>query len=394
MFHKMPIILIAVILAVLFLSPYIPLEYKQILLAVSLTIKSVIILILPFIIFGLLFKTAASLAERATFIIGLIVVCVCCSNACATFLSHYVGEWVYHFNLSLIMPKDDAGLVPAWSWAFPRIIANDKAMLIGVLSGIIVSRTMPNKAKKIADILDSIISKILTGLIIIIPVFIAGFVVKLQYDGVINTIVKDYAGIFALIALAQFSYVLLAYFALSQFNVRETFCRIKNILPAAITGFTTMSSASVMPLTIAGVERNTKNKGLAASVVPATVNIHLLGDCIAIPIFAYAVMKSYGMPEPALWEYIVFVFYFVAAKFSVAAIPGGGIIVMLPILESCLGFNGEMLSFMTAIYILFDPVVTSVNVLGNGAFANLIDKLSSFKFRKQAIPNGLQDEGA
>jgi Na+/H+-dicarboxylate symporter len=148
------------------------------------------------------------------------------------------------------------------------------------------------------------------------------------------------------------------------------------MLPAVISGFTTMSSAASMPLTIIGVENNAKNKEVARVVVPSTVNIHLIGDCFAIPIFAYAILKSFGMSEPTLMNYLIFTFYFVLAKFSVAAIPGGGIIVMLPILERYLGFNAEMMSLITALYILFDPVITCANVLGNGAFALLIDRFS------------------
>ena len=145
-------------------------------------------------------------------------------------------------------------------------------------------------------------------------------------------------------------------------------------IPAAVSGFSTMSSAASMPLTIIGAENSAKNKDLARSVIPATVNIHLIGDCFAIPILAYAVLKSFGMTEPSLLSYLTFSLYFVIAKFSVAAIPGGGILVMLPILEAYLGFNAEMMSLITALYVLFDPVITCANVLGNGAFAKLIDR--------------------
>jgi Na+/H+-dicarboxylate symporter len=69
----------------------------------------------------------------------------------------------------------------------------------------------------------------------------------------------------------------------------------------------------------------------------------------------------------------------------VAAIPGGGIVVMLPILESCLGFNSEMLSLITALYILFDPVITSANVLGNGMFAKLIDTLAPVQVNRALV---------
>lgn len=384
MFRKMPFILLIMIIAILYLNQYIPLEVKQVLYAISLSIKSIIVLILPFIIFGLLFKTVVGLAQRATLIIGLIVLCVCCSNATSTFLSHYVGSWIYNFDLSLILPKESSGLTPAWSLDLPRLIANNKAMLAGIVLGFIGVNFKPAIASAIAVKLDGLITKVLTGFIYFIPVFVAGFVVKLQSDGVMDTIIKDYAIIFVLIALAQYGYILLAYLLLSKVNVKDALRRVRNLLPAALTGFSTMSSAAAMPLTIAGVERNATNKDLARSVIPATVNIHLVGDCIAIPIFAYAVMKSYGVPEPALYQYLIFVFYFVVAKFSVAAIPGGGIVVMLPILESCLGFNAEMLSMITALYILFDPVITSANVFGNGAFANMIDKLMSRRVMRTA----------
>ncbi|MDR3477715.1 MAG: cation:dicarboxylase symporter family transporter [Gammaproteobacteria bacterium] len=387
MFRKMPFILVMVILAVLALSPFLTLETKQVLYAISLTIKSSIVLLLPFIIFGLLFKTMIGLAQRATSIIALILLCVCCSNTVSTFLSHYMGIWIYHFDLSIIRPHETTSLTPAWTFQFPKLIANDKAMFAGIILGIVLGSLKSKLGPFLARRIDRLVTKVLNSFAYFIPLFVAGFVVKLQFDGVMQTIVKDYTVIFALIALAQFSYILVCYALLNRLQLRKAFRCVRNMLPAAIAGFSTMSSAAVMPLTIAGTESNAKNKDLAGSVIPATVNIHLVGDCFAIPILAYAVMKSFGMPEPTLMTYLVFVFYFVIAKFSVAAIPGGGIIVMLPILESCLGFTAEMLSLITALYILFDPVITCANVLGNGAFALLIDKLAPSPVKQKITLN-------
>lgn len=382
MFRKMPFILISIIAAILLVNPLLSLQTKQIFYALSLTIKSGIVLLLPFIIFGLLFKTAVGLAHRATAIIAVILLCVCCSNFLSTFLSHYVGAWIYHFNLSLIIPTETQGLTPAWTWQFPKLIANNNAMFAGIIGGILLGMAKADLAETLATKLNWLVSQILKCFMLVIPLFVAGFVVKLQYDGVIQTIIKDYSLIFLIIAAAQFGYIFTLYMIFNHFKWQAALRSIKNILPAAIAGFSTMSSAAVMPLTIIGAENNAKNKSLARSVIPATVNIHLIGDCFAIPIFAYAVMKSFGVAEPSVLTYLVFVLYFVLAKFSVAAIPGGGIIVMLPILETYLSFNAEMLSLMTALYILFDPVITGANVLGNGAFAKLIDSLMAFRFRK------------
>ncbi len=385
MFRKMPFILLTVIILILLINPLLSLPAQQISYAASLTIKSIIVFLLPFIIFSLLFKTAVNLAHRATAVIGLILIAVCSSNFLSTFLSHYVGEWVYHFNLSLILPTETShSLAPAWQWESPKLIANNKAMFGGIILGIIFGITQKKLATLVAERLELAVNLILKTFTYIIPIFVAGFVIKLQCDGVVQVILKDYAKIFLIITAAQFGYIFFIYSLLNYFNGRKTLSCIKNILPAAIAGFSTMSSAAVMPLTIVGAENNAKNKSLAGAVIPATVNIHLVGDCFAIPIFAYAIMKSFGIAEPSLMADLTFIAYFFLAKFSVAAIPGGGIIVMLPILENYLGFNAEMLSLITALYILFDPVITSANILGNGAFAKLIDKL--FSYQDQLIP--------
>jgi len=372
---KMPLILLAVILAIIFLDRFIPIEIKSVLYAISLSIKSVIVFLLPIIIFTLLFKAAINLANSATKIIGLIFASVIISNFISTFLSHFVGMWVYQFDLSLILPSAINELVPRWSFELPKLINNDKAMFAGLILGVLASMTRPSIARIVANKLEIIVMNILNIFTYFIPFFVAGFVVKLQYDGVMGTIVKDYSLIFVVIACAQFSYIALIYFLANNGNVRAFVTSIKNMLPAAITGFSTMSSAAAMPFTIIGAEKNSENKDLVRSIIPATVNIHLIGDCFAIPIFAYAVLKNYSMLEPSMSQYLSFAFYFVLAKFSVAAIPGGGIIVMLPILESHLGFNAQMMSLITALYILFDPVITCANVLGNGGFAMVIDRL-------------------
>lgn len=384
MFKHMPFILIAVIAAVVLLDPYIPLNIKQILYTVSLSIKECIVMILPIIIFCLLFKTVATLSSVTKSIIGLcvILVFVCCSNFFSTMLSGFIGAFAYKFDLSMIAPHDNSNLEPLWSLNLPTLISNARAMFSGIILGIIAAIFTPRIANQVSGIIEVLVKRVLNCIVYMIPLFVAGFVVKLQTDGVVCVIIKDYALIFGIIAIAQFSYITVLYFVFSGFKVSESFKSIKNMLPAAISGFTTMSSAASMPLTICGAENNAINKDLARSVIPVTVNIHLIGDCLAIPIFAYAVLKSFGMPEPSLLNYLVFTAYFVLAKFSVAAIPGGGILVMLPILEAYLGFNANMLSLITALYILFDPVITCANVLGNGAFAKMIDKCSVFLFKK------------
>ncbi|MHC0449649.1 MAG: cation:dicarboxylate symporter family transporter [Candidatus Lariskella arthropodorum] len=373
----MPFVLVIIIISIIFLNPLIPLYYQQLIYSVSLSIKSIIVFLLPFIIFSLLFRAAVNLSNNATRIIFIILIAVCCSNFLSTFMSKIVGSLVYHFNLSIILPDNFDGMVAKPLFNISPLIANDKAMLLGVSLGILIARCKAFMALIISEKLEKMVSIILKLFTYMIPVFVAGFMIKLQADGTMSTIIRDYTLIFVIIAIAKFSYITIAYYWLNNFKISGAIFNIKNMLPAAITGFSTMSSAASMPLAIIGAENNATNKDLARSVIPATVNIHLVGDCFAIPIFAYAILKNYGISEPSFTAYLIFAFYFMIAKFSVAAIPGGGIIVMLPILEKYLGFNADMLSLITALYILFDPVITCANVLGNGAFAKGIERLIS-----------------
>lgn len=388
MFRHMPLILIGLIVLIISIQGFIPYPLQSFLYGVSLSIKSLIIFLLPFIIFGLLFKAAVNLAYHATKIIFLILIGICCSNFLSTFLSHYVGEWVYQFDLALTMPENRETLKSLWVLEFPKIMPNSLAMFSGLVLGISASFLKFQSAEKIASILNKGVSFLLKYFGVLIPLFVGGFIIKLQSEGILITLIEEYAVIFMAIATAQFFYISLIYFIANQMNFSRFLNALKNMMPSMVAGFSTMSSAAAMPLTMIGVEKNVKNAPLVRSIIPATVNIHLIGDCFAIPIFAYAILKNFELPEPSFLTYLLFTFYFVLAKFSVAAIPGGGIIVMLPILENYLGFNAEMMSLITALYILFDPVITSANVLGNGGFAMFMDQ---FVIKSEKLAHAKKD---
>ncbi|MBM3192739.1 MAG: dicarboxylate/amino acid:cation symporter [Chlamydiae bacterium] len=381
----MPFILVFLILLVASLQKFIPVSFLATCYALSLTLKSVIIFLLPLVIFMLLFKTTASLSSKATKIVLFLLIGICLSNFISTLISYVVGSGIYHLNLSINLPKDQVGLLPSFSYEFPKLIANDFAMFSGLFSGIVLSLLHKELAQKISSFFDRWIEGILKFILVLIPPFIIGFMMKLIHDKVIENIILDYALIFLLVALAQYAYIFSLYLIANNFKLRSFLSSIKNMFPAAITGFGSMSSAAALPLTLIGAEKNTNSSPLTKLVIPTTVNIHLIGDCFAIPIFAFAIMKSFGALEPTFLSYLTFASYFVLAKFSVAAIPGGGIIVMLPILEAHLGFTAEMSSLITALYILFDPIITTANISGNGSFAMIIHKISSLQFFKQSF---------
>lgn len=381
MFRKMPFILLALMIVIGLLHPWIPEGVQSILYGMSLSIKSLIVFGLPLIIFGLLFKTTVGFARNASKMILAILLAICLSNFLSTMISYSVGRVAYTFDLTMPFPGVGDELQPSLVFLLPKLIGNDHAMFAALILGIILGRWKPSWAALIATRIDRIVGYILKGVLYLIPLFIVGFVIKMYHDNVMGYIMQNYGVIFALTACSVFAYIAIIYFLVSRRRGLSFVQSLKNMLPAALAGFGSMSSAAAMPLTLLGVEKNSKNPDLARSIIPATVNIHLIGDCFAIPIFAFAVMKSFGVAEPDFLSYLIFASYFVLAKFSVAAVPGGGILVMLPILERYLGFDATMLSLITALYILFDPIITSANVFGNGAFAMGLSQSSKLKRR-------------
>ena len=302
MFRKMPFVLLGMIIVVGVAYPWISPTSQSVLYGISLSLKSLIVFTLPFLIFGLLFKTAVQLSKSASKWILLILVSICLSNCISTLLSYTVGSFAYQFDLTMSLPEETLSLVPIGDFSLPKVIGNGTAMFSGLILGVLCGWIKPVLAGRVSNFLEKVVSFVLRAFLYVIPVFIIGFVVKLMHDGVLNLILRNYSLIFALIAGAVFSYICILYLVIHKFKGKAFIQSIKNMLPAAIAGFGSMSSAAVMPLTILGTEKNSKNPDVARSIIPVTVNIPLMGDCFAIPIFAFAVMKSFGVAEPAFYE--------------------------------------------------------------------------------------------
>jgi Na+/H+-dicarboxylate symporter len=375
MFKKMPVILVLLIASILLLGPYIPLDVQKGIYAVSLTIKSLIVTLLPLIIFGLLFRASVLMARKATWIAGIILIGVCISTFSAVFLARFVGLGIYHMDSAMALPPVVQKLEPLWSFEWESLISNDKVMLAALVLGIGGAFFAPDMALRFSEKLDRFVARILALLMWIIPLFVAGFVFKLQYEGVMGIIIKDYSLVFAAISVAQFAYLFGAYWLLAKGSLTKAMRLIGNMLPASMSGFSTMSSAASLPLMIHGVEKNTTHKQLSRIIVPPLVNIHMVGECFTDVILAYAVLKTYGASDPTLMSYAIFSVYFFLARFSVAAVPGGGIVIVSPLLVKYFGFTDDMVALITTLYMLFDPMSTVGNILGDGAMAQAIDSL-------------------
>lgn len=385
MFGRIQFIFIVLVVILMGVFPWLPPFCKSLLYGLSLSLKSLILFMLPFLIFGLIYQTCADLGKKSSRSIGFLLAGICISNFASTMFSYCAGQIVYAMDLEIKNPVLTRKLEPLFVVNMPSFFSNSHAMIAGAILGMCLSLFMPSLNKRFSSFLNHMTFALLKSIVCIVPFFVAGFIVKMMDDGLFVAMLKSYAVIFGIVGLVISLYIVFLYYLGSNLHMKTCLYSIKNMLPSAFLGLGSMSSAAAMPLTILGVEKNTYNPTYAKSLIPATVNVHLMGDCIAIPIFALALLKSFGADAPSLVAYLPFAFAFIIAKFSVAAVPGGGILVMLPILEKKMGLGGEMLSMITTLYILFDPVITSANILGNGAFAQIMDRLISHRDSKKVL---------
>lgn len=362
----------------------------SVLYTISALIREILIIALPFIIFSSVVHSLKRIESRSSIILIFITLI---TLSVSNFLSSLVGYFL-SINLTsltssfqvLAAPKDV--IYPVINIKFINLISNDLALAMGFLVGLTLPVIRSPKLEIVLNKAHKWSMLFLTKLFVpVLPLFINGYATKMFYEGEVFTLIGQNKVYIIAIFVAILTYIFVLYFIAAKFKLQIFKSYLLNIFPPAVTALSTMSSAAALPLSMKAAEENTKDATLPNLVVPTTVSIHLVGDSIFIPATAIMLMVAKGMSFPSLSLYIIFSLYFVLNKFAVAAVPGGGIIVMLPVLEEIFGFSPEMGITITGLYMLLDPLITCCNVLGNGVFVIVMKRLLNiFKsFRPKKI---------
>lgn len=383
-FINLPFFVLTLFVLTLFFGNYIDVATKSRLYAISLLLKDIIVFILPIIVFSFVLSGILNLKNESIKVILILVPLVCLSNFSGFWVSYIFAAPILKTGaISISELNTSTPLTPAWSYPIVPLIKNDIALISGVILGIIGNFSKWEIIDKISLKLNSFANFILKKIICpILPLFVLGFIIKMQHEGTLLLVIKEYALLLCLVAILAYGYMFSIMFFLSNRDLKKTFQKFRNLIPSVLIGLFSMSSAAAIPTTIEGSEKNLENKNIAKFIVPATANMHLLGDCFAIPIIGLALMVSFGYDLPSVSQYFIFTLYGVVAKFAAAGIPGGSALIFVPIFESLFGFSAPMLTAITAIYVLFDPIATSSNVFGHGMFAILFEKIYKKVFKR------------
>lgn len=381
---SLPVQLLGVIGFILLFGNNFSQSWVRFFYTISILFKEMLGLCLPVIIFAFVLTGILSFKKKAPVVLGTLVGFVFASNFVVAMVAYAIAIKILPFitqGMSSQGMMVENELQPFFSTGLKSPVTSESALILAMIMGIVVSFMRAPKFENSMLKLKGYIEHFLCFIFIpLLPLYVFGFLLKIYYEGVFISLFQNYSKTFLLIVGLQIIYLFLLYLIAAGFSLKRAMRYIKNALPSYVTAFGTMSSTATVPVSIDAAEKNTGNRALADLSMPIMANVHLLGDSISTPILALVTMLLFLGYIPSIGQYVSFIFYFCTTMFAVSGIPGGGIIMAIPLLVSQLCFTPDMVSIITTLYLLMDSFGTAANVMGDGAMVIIVDKvLKKFK---------------
>lgn len=369
---------VAVLTAYLLLAQFIPFTIHQGFYTVSIFIKDLLMWMLPLTVTFFIAHAVSSFKQQAPLFIITLLVFEALSNLASVWYAYCGGHLASGYLPPLQLASSHFEFSPLWRLplAKPAWWTADKGALVGLLIGTAAALTQhPSLHRWISQgreraqwILTNVFARI-------IPLFVLGFVARMYQQHLFQDVVLPYSTLLVWLMIMLALYILVLFWIGSGWSPKTALQSIKNLLPAGGLAFTSGCSISTMPWTIEGTSKNLQNPSFAKAIIPATTNIQQIGDCIINTFLCFLLYSNFYGHPPDLQTWTLFSTVFVLARFATAAVLGGAIFIMLPIYESYLSFNAEMLAIILAFNVILDPIVTSSNVVANGALCRLFEKV-------------------
>ncbi len=369
---------ILVLVLYVMLAQYLPLVVNQGLYTVSIFIKDVLMWIMPLTVGFFIAHTVTSFEKRAPLFILILVIFETLSNLTSVWYAYGCAGIAADYLPAVQANAIENNFAALWRFPFsrPSLWSAEKGAFAGLLLGCISAFSkgpgLKNFLEKGKNAVEWMLTKVFARLI---PLFVLGFAAQMYETHLIGHVFSHYAILVVWLTAFLGIYIVFlnalgAGWAFSQISKS-----IKNLIPAGGIALTSGCSLSTMPWTIAGASKNLQNPGLAKAIIPATTNIQQIGDCIAQTFLCFLIYRHFYGINPDVLTWLAFSTVFVLARFATAAVLGGAIFIMLPIYETYLNFTGEMIAIILALNVVLDPLITSSNVMANGALCRVFERV-------------------
>lgn len=145
----------------------------------------------------------------------------------------------------------------------------------------------------------------------------------------------------------------------------------KAVTPAAITAFTTTSSAGTLPVTIKNVRENLNvSEQVASFVLPLGATINMDGTALYQGVCALFIAQVFGI-DLSISQMGIIVLTATLGSIGTAGVPGAGLIMLTLVLQS-VGLPLEGLALVAGIDRILDMARTSVNIVGDASCAVIV----------------------
>lgn len=363
-----------------------PIIVHQSFYTISVCIKDILIWMMPITVCILIASTIDKFENKAPLFILVLMTFEAISNFLSVTYAFAAGSLISNSipNFEIISLSTDFN--PLWRIPFtrPSWWGADKGsiagLIIGCLSAFSYSIYLKNKLGTARDLIEFMLTKVFARLI---PLFVLGFIAQIYQTGMLSHMIMNYSVLILYLIIFLGFYVIMIFAIGAGFNFQTMISHIKNLTPAWLMAITSSCSLSTMPWTIEGTAKNLQRPALAQAIIPATTNIQQIGDCITNALLCFLIYKQFFGYTPDGLTWLAFSLVFVAARFATAAVMGGAIFLMLPIYQTYLDFNDEMIAIILALNVILDPIVTSTNVIANGGMAKIFETL----WRKISLTN-------
>jgi hypothetical protein len=360
------------------LAPLLSLTIHRGFYTASLFIKDLLMWVMPLTVGFFIAHTVNSFERRAPLFVLIILIFETISNFSSVWYAFGTAALVADFLPAIKATTMETDFKALWRLPFerPNWWSAEKGAFVGLLLGCICAFTHGPLLKGFLERGKNTVEWILTRCFArLIPVFILGFMAHMIQTRLLEHVMTHYAILSLWLTVFLFAYLIFLYALGTGFSAVRVVKNIKNMLPAGGVALTSSCSMSTMPWTIEGACKNLKNPLLAKAIIPATTNIQQIGDCFAQTFLCFLIYRHFNGHNPDLMMWVAFSSVFVLARFATAAVLGGAIFVMLPIYESYLNFTPEMIAIILALNVVLDPLITSTNVMANGALCRVFEKV-------------------
>lgn len=359
-------------------SSYFSMTTQQVFYTFSLFIKDVLLWSMPFLVCFFIAHTVQSFERRAPVFVLILLLFEAFSNFSSVWYAFFTAHSVADFLPTLQSTSLESDFKALWRFpvARPSWWSADKGALLGLVLGGVAAFSPGAPLKRLIaggkGVMEWLLTRVFARLI---PLYILGFAAQMYQAKILTHVFSHYSIVVIWLTLFLAIYLVFLFLLGAGGSISRMITNMKNLLPVGAIAFTSGCSLSTMPWTIEGTAKTLRNPDLAKALIPATTNIQQIGDCITNTFLCFLIYKNFYGSCPDLMTWVHFSIVFTLARFATAGFQGGAIFIMLPIYEIYLNFNAEMIALILALNVILDPLVTSCNVLANGALCRTFERV-------------------